>query len=143
MNAKPSTVAPRDLAVGAINSPSAVTRTYLTHSAWADFVGEGLHELLVASRNSSMVLARAVTNLRRLAGHVPPDRRSDVSSRIERILAPPESPDPGSRSHRSERIWRARAVGTVAPAWMRGSRLPRTVPTAVMRSSPARRNAGH
>jgi hypothetical protein len=37
------------------------------------------------------------------------------------------------------RTWPARAVGTVAPAWMRGSGLPRTMPTAVMRSSPARR----
>jgi uncharacterized membrane protein len=45
-------LAPRDLAVGAINSPSGVTRIYLTHPAWADFVGEGLDELLVASRNS-------------------------------------------------------------------------------------------
>jgi uncharacterized membrane protein len=94
-------LAPRDLAVGAINSPSGVTRIYLTHPAWADFVGEGLDELLVASRNSPMVLARAVTNLTRLAGHVPPDRRSDVSSRLERAreylragrLVPPSKPD--------------------------------------------------
>jgi LuxR family transcriptional regulator, maltose regulon positive regulatory protein len=34
-----------------------------------------------------MVLARAVTNLTRLAGHVPPDRRSDVSRRLERPRA--------------------------------------------------------
>jgi uncharacterized membrane protein len=94
-------LAPRDLAVGAIDSPSGVTRIYLTHPAWADFVGEGLDELLVASRNSPMVLARAVTNLTRLAGHVPPDRRSDVSSRLERAreylcagrLVPPSKPD--------------------------------------------------
>jgi uncharacterized membrane protein len=74
----------RDLSVGAINAPSGVTRIYLDLPAWADFVGEGLDELLVASRNSPMVLARAITNLTRLAGRVPPDRRSDVSSRLER-----------------------------------------------------------
>jgi hypothetical protein len=81
--------------------PSGVTRIYLTHPAWADFVGEGLDELLVASRNSPMVLARAVTNLTRLAEHVPPDRRSGVSSRLERAreylcagrLVPPSKPD--------------------------------------------------
>jgi uncharacterized membrane protein len=78
-------LAPRDLAVGAINSPSRVTRIHLDLPAWADFVGEGLDELLVASRNSPMVLAHAETTLSRLARQVPPDRLSDVSSRLQQV----------------------------------------------------------
>ena len=78
-------LAPRDLAVGAINSSSGVTRIHLDLPAWADFVGEGLDELLVASRNSPMVLDRAVTTLTRLARQVPPDRLPDVSSRLEQV----------------------------------------------------------
>ena len=78
-------LASRDLAVDAINSPSGVTRIHLDLPAWADFVGEGLDELLVASRSSPMVLARAMTNLTRLAKEVPPDRLSDVSSRLEQV----------------------------------------------------------
>jgi len=94
-------LAPRDLAVGAIDSSSGVTRIHLDLPVWDDFVGEGLDELLVASMNSPMVLARAVTNLTRLAGQVAPDRRSDVSSRLERAreylhagrLVPTSKPD--------------------------------------------------
>jgi uncharacterized membrane protein len=94
-------LAPRDLAVGAIDSPSGATRIHLVLPVWEDFVGEGLDELLVASMNSPMVLERAVTNLSRLAEHVPPDRRSDVNSRLERAraylragrLVPPSEPD--------------------------------------------------
>jgi uncharacterized membrane protein len=78
-------LAPRDLAVGAINSPSGVTPIHLDLPAWADFVGEGLDELLVDSRDSPMVLARAMTNLDRLARQVPPDRLSDVSSRLQQV----------------------------------------------------------
>jgi uncharacterized membrane protein len=95
-------LAPRDLAVGAI-SPSGVTRIHLDLPVWEDFVGEGLDELLVASMSSPMVLTRAVTNLTRLAEHVPPGRRSDVSSRLERareylhagrLVSPSEPDDP-------------------------------------------------
>jgi uncharacterized membrane protein len=78
-------LAPRDLAVGAINSPSGVTRIHVELPTWADFVGEGLDELLLVSRNSPMVLERAATTLTRLAGQVPPDRLSDVSSRLEQV----------------------------------------------------------
>jgi uncharacterized membrane protein len=78
-------LAPRDLAVGAINSPGRVPRIHLDLPAWADFVGEGLDELLVASKNSPMVLARAETTLSRLARTVPPDRLSDVSSRLQQV----------------------------------------------------------
>jgi uncharacterized membrane protein len=78
-------LAPRDLAVGAINSASGVTRIHVDLPAWADFVGEGLDELLAASKDSPMVLARAEANLTRLAGQVPPDRLSDVSSRLEQV----------------------------------------------------------
>jgi uncharacterized membrane protein len=94
-------LAPRDLAVGAVGSPNGATRIHLVLPVWEDFVGEGLDELLVASMNSPMVLARAETNLSRLAEHVPPDRRSDVDSRLERAraylragrLVPPSEPD--------------------------------------------------
>jgi uncharacterized membrane protein len=78
-------LAPRDLAVGAINSPSGVTRIHLDLPAWADFVGEGLDELLVDSRSSPMVLARAKATLSRLAREVPPDRLSDVNSRLQQV----------------------------------------------------------
>jgi uncharacterized membrane protein len=92
-------LAPRDLAVGAINSPSGVTRVHLTLPAWAHFVGEGLDELLVASRDSPMVLARARTTLTYLARRVPPDRLSDINSRLklvgEFLRAGP--PEPGIR----------------------------------------------
>jgi uncharacterized membrane protein len=91
----------RDLAVGAIDSPTGVTRIHLDLPAWEDFVGEGLDELLVASMNSPMVLARAVTDLGLLAEHVPSDCRPEVSSRLERArqylragrLASPSKPD--------------------------------------------------
>jgi uncharacterized membrane protein len=80
-------LAPRDLAVGAIKSPGGVTRIHLDLPAWTDFVGEGLDELLVASRSSPMVLARAMTTLDRLAMQVPPDRLSDVNSRLQQVHA--------------------------------------------------------
>jgi uncharacterized membrane protein len=78
-------LASRDLEVGTIDSPSGVTRIYLDLPAWADFVGEGLDELLVASRNSPMVLTRAMTNLTRLAGQMPPDRLSEVDDRLQLV----------------------------------------------------------
>jgi hypothetical protein len=62
---------------------------------------------------------------------MPPVRPDDPRPRLSRQTQDPEAT--------AARTWPARAVGTVAPAWMRGSRLPRTMPTAVMRSSPARR----
>jgi uncharacterized membrane protein len=87
-------LAPRDLAVGAITSPSGATRIHLDLPAWSDFVGEGLDELLVASRSSPMVLTRAQKNLIDLAARVPPDRLSDVSIRLQRVR---ELMAPGSR----------------------------------------------
>jgi uncharacterized membrane protein len=78
-------LAPRDLSAGSINSPSGVTRIHLDLPTWADFVDEGLEELLVASRNSPLVLARATATLTRLARQVPPDRLPDVSSRLEQV----------------------------------------------------------
>jgi uncharacterized membrane protein len=77
-------IAPRDLEV-AIDSPDGVTRIYLDLPAWADFVGEGFDELLVASRNSPMALGRAQTTLTRLAAQVPPDRLADVTSRLQQV----------------------------------------------------------
>jgi uncharacterized membrane protein len=78
-------LAPRDLAVGAISSPSGATRVHLELPAWADFVAEGYDELLVASRNSPMVLARAKATLTHLAGRVPPHRLSDVNNRLQQV----------------------------------------------------------
>jgi uncharacterized membrane protein len=78
-------LAPRDLSAGAINSPSGVTRIHLDLPTWADFIDEGLEELLVASRNSPLVLARAMATLTRLARQAPPDRLPDVSSRLEQV----------------------------------------------------------
>jgi uncharacterized membrane protein len=95
-------LAPRELDVGAIKSPtSGEIRIYVDLPTWGDFVGEGLDELLVAARNSPMVLGRARTILTRLAGQVPPDRRSDVNRRIRQVdayiraghLVPPSTPD--------------------------------------------------
>jgi len=51
-------LASRDLAVGAVGSPSGATRIHLDLPAWADFVSEGLDERLVPSKNSPMVLAQ-------------------------------------------------------------------------------------
>jgi uncharacterized membrane protein len=78
-------LAPRDLAMGTINSPSGATRIHLSLPPWEHFVGEGLDELLVASKDSPMVMARATTTLTRLAGCVPPDRLSDITSRLEQV----------------------------------------------------------
>jgi uncharacterized membrane protein len=78
-------LAPRDLAVGAINSPSGATRIHLDLPAWADFVGEGLDEFLFTSTGSPMVLAGARRALTRLAAQVPPDRLPDVSGRLQQV----------------------------------------------------------
>ena len=75
----------RDLAVAAVGSPTRVTRIHLKVPAWEDFVSEGLDELLVASRNSPMVLTRALTALTRLAGQSPDDRVSEVETRLRRV----------------------------------------------------------
>jgi hypothetical protein len=81
-------LAPRELDVGAIKSPtSGETRIYVDLPTWDDFVGEGIDELLVAAQNSPMVLGRAKTNLTRLAEQVSPDRRSDVNRRIRQVDA--------------------------------------------------------
>ena len=81
-------LAPRDLDVGAIrSSTSGETRVYVHLPTWGEFVGEGLDELLVAARNSPMVLERARANLARLSGHLPLDRRPDVDSRIQQVDA--------------------------------------------------------
>jgi uncharacterized membrane protein len=74
----------RDLAVTAVRSPAGVTRIHLDVPVWDDFVSEGLDELLVASRKSPMVLARAITVLTRLAGQLPDDRLSEVQIRLRR-----------------------------------------------------------
>jgi uncharacterized membrane protein len=78
-------LAPRDLATAVVGSRAGVAQIHVELPAWADFVGEGLDELLVASRNSPMVLERYVMTLTRLARQVPPDRLSDVSSRLEQV----------------------------------------------------------
>jgi uncharacterized membrane protein len=72
----------RDLAVAAVRSPTGLTRIHLEVPVWDDFVSEGLDELLVASRNSPMVLARATTALTRLADQSPDDRISEVKTRL-------------------------------------------------------------
>jgi uncharacterized membrane protein len=92
----------RDLEVGAIDSPTGVTRIHLDVPAWEDFVDEGLDELLTASKNSPMVLARAVTALTRLATLAPDGRISTVKARLMRAqeylrvgqLDPSQSDDP-------------------------------------------------
>jgi uncharacterized membrane protein len=78
-------LAPRDLAVGAIDSPDGVTRIHLNLPAWADFVGEGFDELLVAARNSPMVLGRFETTLTQLSRQVPQDRLADITSRLQQV----------------------------------------------------------
>jgi hypothetical protein len=75
----------RDLAIAAVGSATRVTRIHLNVPAWEAFVGEGLDELLVASRNSPMVLTRALTDLTRLAGQSPDDRVSEVETRLRRV----------------------------------------------------------
>jgi uncharacterized membrane protein len=75
-------LAARDLAVGVVKSSSDVTRINLEVPTWTDFLSEGVDELLVASRNSPMMLARARATLSGLAGQCPRDRRSDVEARL-------------------------------------------------------------
>jgi uncharacterized membrane protein len=72
----------RDLGVAAVRSPTGLTRIHLDFPVWDDFVSEGLDELLIASRNSPMVLARATTALTRLAGQSPDDRMAEVQTRL-------------------------------------------------------------
>jgi uncharacterized membrane protein len=89
----------RDLAVAAVRSPTGLVRIHLDVPVWEDFVSEGLDELLVASRNSPMVLARAMTALTRLAGQSPDDRMPEVQTRLRRVqehlgVGPPEPSHP-------------------------------------------------
>jgi uncharacterized membrane protein len=92
-------VVSRELAVGVVDSSTGVTRIHLDFPVWDDFVNEGLDELLVASRHSPMVLARAMTALTRLAGRSPDDRICEVNTRLRRVheylrAGQPEPNDP-------------------------------------------------
>ncbi|MFB9743277.1 DUF2254 family protein [Pseudonocardia sulfidoxydans] len=80
-------LAQRDLTVGAITAPGSATRIHLDLPGWADYVDEGLDELLAASRHSPMVLERAVPTVTRLADQVPPDRLPEVAGRLQRLHA--------------------------------------------------------
>jgi uncharacterized membrane protein len=76
----------RDLAVAAVRSPTTgVARIYLDVPVWEDFVSEGVDELLVASRNSPMVMSRALAALTRLSDQLPDGRRPEVETRVRRI----------------------------------------------------------
>jgi uncharacterized membrane protein len=78
-------LARRDLSVASVRSATGVTRVHLDVPTWDDFVSEGLDELLVASRNSPMVLARGLIALTGLAGHSPDDRAPEVRTRLGRV----------------------------------------------------------
>jgi uncharacterized membrane protein len=78
-------LASRDLDVATVCSPSGAPRIHLDVPVWEDFVSEGLDELLVSSRNSPMVLTRALTNLTLLADQSPDDRLSEVENRLRRV----------------------------------------------------------
>jgi uncharacterized membrane protein len=86
-------LARRSLAVGAVSSPAGVTRAYLDVPSWDEFLSEGLDELLVSSKNSPMVLARAIAALTSLSDQAPPDRRAAVDARLCRARADFGHPD--------------------------------------------------
>ena len=75
-------LASRDLAVGAITSPTGAVRVQLEMPAWSDFVGEGLDDLLAVAGTSPMMVQRATATLRDLADETPHSRRSDVQARL-------------------------------------------------------------
>lgn len=80
-------LARRDLAVGPITAADGAARIHLDLPEWADYVGEGLDELLVAAQNSPMVLERALTDLTRLAEQVPAGRLPEVTGLLPRVHA--------------------------------------------------------
>jgi uncharacterized membrane protein len=96
-------LASRDLAAGTLDSPPGTTRIRLDLPVWADFVTEGLDELLASSGNSPMVLARAAETLTLLEGHCPPDCRPEVEARLRWAQG-------------SLRSGRARVSGATGPA---------------------------
>jgi hypothetical protein len=75
-------LASRDLAVGAITSPTGAVRVQLEMPAWSDFVGEGLDDLLAAAGASPMMVRRVTATLRDLADQTPHTRRSEVQARL-------------------------------------------------------------
>jgi uncharacterized membrane protein len=89
-------LAARDLCVGAVKSTSDVTRVDLDVPTWPEFLSEGVDELLFASVNSPMMLARARVSLTGLAGRCSTDRRVVVESRLHGLDAtnPPVDPPP-------------------------------------------------
>jgi uncharacterized membrane protein len=92
-------LAVRDLDVGAIASATGATRVWLHLPVWADFVSEGLDELLAVSTNSATMLARASTTLTTLAEQTPEANKTDIERRSrwvqQALLARPNLPTPG------------------------------------------------
>ncbi|RTL63339.1 MAG: DUF2254 domain-containing protein [Pseudonocardiaceae bacterium] len=80
-------LAQRDLAVGAVAGPGGATRVHLDLPDWADYVGEGLDELLLTAKNSPLVLERGLTTVTRLAEQVPADRLPEVAGVLQRLHA--------------------------------------------------------
>jgi uncharacterized membrane protein len=71
-----------DLGARAVDTRQGGTRVYLNLPGWTDFMSEGLDELLIASRTSPMVLAKAVETLSELERQCPPDRRPELARRL-------------------------------------------------------------
>ena len=86
--------AARDLGALAVDTREGGTRVELNLPGWPDFVSEGLDELLVASGNSPMVLAKAAETLAGLERHCPPDRGPELARRLrwveEALAAQPQ-----------------------------------------------------
>jgi uncharacterized membrane protein len=72
----------RDLAIGAITSPTGAVRVHLEMPSWSDFVGEGLDDLLAVAGTSPLMVQRITATLRELAGETPQSRRSEVEARL-------------------------------------------------------------
>jgi uncharacterized membrane protein len=75
-------LASRDLAIGAITSPTGEVRVQLEMPAWSDFVSEGLDDLLAVAGTSPMMVQRVTATLHELAGETPQSRRSEVEARL-------------------------------------------------------------
>jgi uncharacterized membrane protein len=75
-------LASRDLAIGAITSPTGAVRVHLEMPSWSDFVGEGLDDLLAVAGTSPLMVQRVTATLRELAGETPQSRRSEVEARL-------------------------------------------------------------
>ena len=75
-------LAPRDLAVGAITSPTGGVRVQLEMPRWSDFLSEGLDDLLAVAGTSPMMVRRVTAALRELADEAPQSRRPEVQSRL-------------------------------------------------------------